>query len=141
MRDVCTRPSVVLVLDEIQTGLGRTGALLAEAHEGIEADVTLVGKALSGRFYPVSAVLSDSDVLGVLRPGQHGSAFGGNPLACAIACAALRIVTDEDMMANAALQGERLKRALSSIRSSIMRDVRGRGVMIAVELHPEAGGA
>ena len=90
MRELCTAHDVTLILDEIQTGLGRTGKLLAEEHEGIEADVTLIGKALSGGFYPVSAVLSNTDVLGVLQPGEHGSTFGGNPLACAVARAALQ---------------------------------------------------
>ena len=84
-REICDRHNVVLILDEIQTGLGRTGRLLAEEHEGIEADLTLVGKALSGGFYPISAVLSNKEVLNVFRPGDHGSTFGGNPLACAIA--------------------------------------------------------
>ena len=89
VRDICTRHNVTLVFDEIQTGLGRTGKLLAEEHEGVEADLTLIGKALSGGFYPISAVLSNSEVLGVLQPGEHGSTFGGNPLACAIARTAL----------------------------------------------------
>jgi ornithine--oxo-acid transaminase len=141
VREICTRRNVVLILDEIQTGLGRTGRLLAEEHEGIEADLTLVGKALSGGFYPISAVLSNSEVLGVLRPGEHGSTFGGNPLACAIACAALNVLVDEGMIENAARQGERLTAALAGIGSPAVREVRGRGLMIAVELHPEAGGA
>ncbi len=141
VREICTRHRVTLILDEIQTGLGRTGKMLAEEHEGIEADVTLVGKALSGGFYPVSAVLSNSEVLGVLKPGQHGSTFGGNPLACAVARAALRVLTEEGMIENAALQGERFRSGLASIRSNLVREVRGRGLMLAVELHPEAGGA
>jgi ornithine--oxo-acid transaminase len=141
VRELCTRHNVTLILDEIQTGLGRTGKLLAEQHEGIEADVTLVGKALSGGFYPVSAVLSNSEVLGVLQPGQHGSTFGGNPLACAIARAALRVLTEEGMIENAAAMGERFMVGLKSIRSNLVKEVRGRGLMLAVELHPEAGGA
>lgn len=141
VRDLCTKAGIVLVMDEIQTGLGRTGRLLAEQHEGIEADVTLVGKALSGGFYPVSAVLSNSDVLGVLKPGQHGSTFGGNPLACAVARMALRVLTEEGMIENADRMGARLRGHLSAIRSNIIADVRGRGLMIAVELRPEAGGA
>ncbi len=92
VRELCTTHNVTLILDEIQTGLGRTGKLLAEEHEGIEADVTLIGKALSGGFYPVSAVLSNTEVLGVLKPGQHGSTFGGNPLACAVARTALKVL-------------------------------------------------
>jgi ornithine--oxo-acid transaminase len=141
VREICSRRGVMLILDEIQTGLGRTGKLLAEEHEGVEADLTLVGKALSGGFYPISAVLSNSEVLGVLKPGEHGSTFGGNPLACAIARAALRVLVEEGMIENAARQGERLKAALAAIGSPSVREVRGRGLMIAVELHPEAGGA
>ncbi|QJX07147.1 ornithine--oxo-acid transaminase [Rhizobium leguminosarum] len=141
IRELCTANNVTLILDEIQTGLGRTGKLLAEEHEGIEADVTLIGKALSGGFYPVSAVLSNSEVLGVLKPGQHGSTFGGNPLACAVARTALKVLTEEGMIENAAVMGDYFLEGLRSIRSNIVRDVRGRGLMMAVELEPEAGGA
>jgi ornithine--oxo-acid transaminase len=140
-RDLCTRERVLLILDEIQTGLGRTGALLAEQHEGIEADLTLIGKALSGGFYPVSAVLSNDEALGVLKPGEHGSTFGGNPLACAVARAALRVLVEEGMIDNAARVGARLKAGLASIGGGAVKEVRGRGLMLAVELHPEAGGA
>ncbi|MCA1391176.1 ornithine--oxo-acid transaminase [Bradyrhizobium sp. IC3123] len=139
VRELCTANNVMLVLDEIQTGLGRTGKLLAEQHEGIEADVTLLGKALSGGFYPVSAVLSNNDVLGTLRPGQHGSTFGGNPLACAVARAAMRVLVEEGMIENAARQGARFLEGLKDIRANTIREVRGRGLMLAVELHPEAG--
>src|ERR1700744_6030065 len=107
VRELCTAHDVMLILDEIQTGLGRTGKLLAEQHDGIEADVTLLGKALSGGFYPVSAVLSNNAVLGTLKPGQHGSTFGGNPLACAVARAALRALVEAGMIENAAVQGAR----------------------------------
>ncbi|NIX78245.1 ornithine--oxo-acid transaminase [Microvirga terricola] len=141
VRELCTRHGITLILDEIQTGLGRTGKLLAEEHEGIEADVTLIGKALSGGYYPVSAVLSNTDVLGVLKPGQHGSTFGGNPLACAIARAAMKVLVDEGMIENSERQGARFKAQIESIRSNAVREVRGRGLMLAVELHPEAGGA
>lgn len=141
VRDLCTAGNVVLILDEIQTGLGRTGKLLAEQHEAIEADVTLIGKALSGGFYPVSAVLSNSAVLGVLKPGQHGSTFGGNPLACAVARAAVKVLVEEGMIENAALQGAYLQAGLADIRSNLVREVRGRGLMLAVELHQDAGGA
>ncbi len=141
VRALCSERNVTLILDEIQTGLGRTGKLLAEEHEGIEADVTLIGKALSGGYYPVSAVLSNSEVLGVLQPGQHGSTFGGNPLACAIARTALRVLVEEGMIENAEREGARFLSHLKSIRSAAVREVRGRGLMIAVELHPEAGGA
>jgi len=141
VRALCTEHKITLILDEIQTGLGRTGKMLAEQHEGIEADVTLVGKALSGGFYPVSAVLSNTEVLGVLKPGQHGSTFGGNPLACAIARAALRVLVEEGMIENSASQGDYFQTGLKQIRSNAVREVRGRGLMLAVELHPEAGGA
>ncbi|MEI2299277.1 ornithine--oxo-acid transaminase [Ensifer sp. MJa1] len=141
VRELCTKHGITLILDEIQTGLGRTGKLLAEEHEAIEADVTLIGKALSGGFYPVSAVLSNSEVLGVLKPGQHGSTFGGNPLACAIARAALKALTEEGMIENSAQMGARFQKGLTDIRSNIIKDVRGRGLMLAVELVPEAGGA
>jgi len=141
VRELCTANNVTLILDEIQTGLGRTGKLLAEEHEGIEADVTLIGKALSGGFYPVSAVLSNSDVLGVLKPGQHGSTFGGNPLACAVARTALKVLVEEGMIENAEKMGDYFLEGLRSIRSNIVKDVRGRGLMLAVELEPEAGGA
>jgi ornithine--oxo-acid transaminase len=141
VREICTARNVMLILDEIQTGLGRTGKLLAEQHDGIEADVTLLGKALSGGFYPVSAVLSNTEVLGTLKPGQHGSTFGGNPLACAVARAALRVLVEEGMIENAAAQGERFLAGLKNIRANLIREVRGKGLMLAVELHPEAGGA
>jgi ornithine--oxo-acid transaminase len=141
VRDTCTRERVIMILDEIQTGWGRTGKLLAEEHEGVEADLTLVGKALSGGFYPVSAVLSNAEVLGVLKPGEHGSTFGGNPLACAIARAALRVLTEEGMIENAAIMGARLLEGLRGIGSPYVKEVRGRGLMLAVELNKEAGGA
>jgi len=141
VRDLCTARNITLILDEIQTGLGRTGTLLAEEHEGIEADVTLVGKALSGGFYPVSAVLSNSEVLGVLKPGQHGSTFGGNPLACAVARAALKVLVEEGMIENSATQGAYFLERLKDVRANAVREVRGRGLMLAIELHPEAGGA
>ena len=140
-RELCTRHDVILILDEIQTGLGRTGRLLAEEHEGVEADLTLIGKALSGGFYPVSAVLSNKEVLGVLKPGEHGSTFGGNPLGCAVARMALKVLVDEGMIDNAARMGERRLAGLNAIQSGAIKNVRGRGLMIAVELHPEAGGA
>ena len=141
VREICTRRNVILILDEIQTGLGRTGKMLAEEHEGIEADLTLIGKALSGGFYPVSAVLSNSEVMDVLKPGEHGSTFGGNPLACAVARAALRVLVEEGMVENAAEMGARFLEGLRRIRNPLIKDVRGRGLMLAVEFHPEAGGA
>jgi ornithine--oxo-acid transaminase len=140
-RELCTRHRVILILDEIQTGLGRTGKMLAEEHEGIEADLSLIGKALSGGFYPVSAVLSNKEVMDVLKPGEHGSTFGGNPLACAVARAALRVLVEENMIENSARMGAYLQAGLREINSGIVKEIRGRGLMVAVELHPEAGGA
>lgn len=140
-RELCTRHGVVLILDEIQTGLGRTGKLLAEEHESVEADLTLIGKALSGGFYPVSAVLSNKEVMDVLKPGEHGSTFGGNPLACAVARASLRVLVEEGMIENAAAMGDYLQAGLRAIRSDDVKEVRGRGLMVAIELHPKAGGA
>jgi ornithine--oxo-acid transaminase len=138
---ICEKNQVVLILDEIQTGLGRTGRLLAEQHEGIEADVTLIGKALSGGFYPISAVLSNTEVLGVLKPGEHGSTFGGNPLACAVARTALKVLSEEKMIENAAEVGRYFLGALRQIQSPLIKEVRGRGLMIGLELFPRAGGA
>ena len=141
VRELCTAHRVILILDEIQTGLGRTGKLLAEEHEGIEADLTLIGKALSGGFYPVSAVLSNTEVMDVLNPGEHGSTFGGNPLACAVARAALKVLIEEGLIENAAKVGARLQANLQGIKASSVKEVRGRGLMIAVELHADVGGA
>ncbi len=141
VRKICTRHNIILILDEIQTGLGRTGRLLAEEHEGIEADLTLIGKALSGGFYPVSAVLSTDEILGVLKPGEHGSTFGGNPLACAVARAALKVLLEEGMIENAEAMGARFLAGFRGIDSPAIKEVRGRGLMMAIELHPEAGGA
>ena len=140
-RELCTRHNVLLILDEIQTGLGRCGKILAEEHEGVEADLTLIGKALSGGFYPVSAVLSNSEAMEVLNPGEHGSTFGGNPLACAVARMALKVLVEEKMPENAARVGKHLLSRLKAINSAKVQDVRGIGLMLAVELKPEAGGA
>ncbi len=138
VREICTKNNVVLILDEIQTGLGRTGKLLAEEHEGIQSDLTLIGKALSGGFYPVSAVLSTEAVLGVLNPGQHGSTFGGNPLACAIARKALQVLMEEEMIENSARMGEYFLSELKKINSPVIQEIRGKGLMIAIELKKES---
>ncbi|MEH0020765.1 MAG: ornithine--oxo-acid transaminase [Desulfobacter sp.] len=139
-REICNRHNVMLILDEIQTGLGRTGALLAEEHDGIEADMTLIGKALSGGFYPVSAVLSNTEVLDTLKPGQHGSTFGGNPLACSIARTALKVLTEEGMIDNARDTGAYFLDRLRNIASPWIRDIRGKGLMIAIELERDTQG-
>ncbi len=141
VKAICEKNNVVLILDEIQTGLGRTGKLLAEEHYGIEADLTLIGKALSGGYYPVSAVLSNTEVMSVLQPGEHGSTFGGNPLACAVARAALKVLTEEGLIENADRMGAYFLSGLKQIRNPLIKEVRGKGLLIAVEFHPEAGGA
>ncbi len=141
VKEICNRQNVTLIFDEIQTGLGRTGKLLADRHEDAEPDVTLIGKALSGGFYPISAVLSNSEVLGVLRPGEHGSTFGGNPLACAVARMALRVLVEEGMVENSAEMGEYFLQGLKQIDSPFVKEVRGRGLMIGIELLPKGGGA
>jgi ornithine--oxo-acid transaminase len=141
IRERCTRQNIILILDEIQTGLGRTGKLLAEEHEGIEADLTLIGKALSGGFYPVSAVLSNTEVMGVLQPGEHGSTFGGNPLACAVARTAMKVLIEEKMIENAQTMGAIFLEGLKQMENPRIKEVRGIGLMLAVEFDPEAGGA
>jgi ornithine--oxo-acid transaminase len=141
VREICTRENIILILDEIQTGLGRTGKLLAEEHEEIEADLTLIGKALSGGFYPVSAVLSNTEVMDVLQPGEHGSTFGGNPLACAVARTALKVLIEENMIENAAKMGALFLDGLKQIQNSMIQAVRGVGLMLALEFKTAAGGA
>ena len=140
-RQICNQHNVVLILDEIQTGLGRTGKFLAEEHDGIQSDLTLIGKALSGGFLPISAVLSNKEVLGVFHPGDHGSTFGGNPLACAVARTALKVIKEEGMVENADSLGKYFLEKLSEIKSPYVKEVRGKGLLIGVELHPEVGGA
>jgi ornithine--oxo-acid transaminase len=140
-KSICEKNNVVLILDEIQTGLGRTGKLLAEQHDGIEADLTLIGKALSGGFYPISAVLSNKEVMDVLRPGEHGSTFGGNPLACAVARTALKVLIEENMIENAVTMGEYFLSKLAQIKNPYIKEVRGKGLMLAVEFIPGTGGA
>jgi ornithine--oxo-acid transaminase len=141
VKAICEKNDVVLILDEIQTGLGRTGKLLAEEHEDIEADVTVIGKALSGGFYPISAVLSNKEVLGVFMPGDHGSTFGGNPLACAVARTALKVLIEENMIDNSREMGAFFLSQLKTIQSPFIKEIRGKGLLIGVELLPKAGGA
>ncbi len=145
VRDVCTRHGVLMIADEIQTGLGRTGKLLACEHEGVRPDVVTLGKALSGGMYPVSAVLASREVLGVFGPGDHGSTFGGNPLACAVAREALRVIVDEHLCERAAEMGDyllaRLRALQDSRRSPYVALCRGKGLLAGIVLKPEAGGA
>ncbi len=140
-RELCTKNNVLMIADEIQTGLGRTGKLFGCDHEGVRPDAVTVGKALSGGFYPVSAMLASREVLGVFNPGDHGSTFGGNPLAAAVGRAALTVLVEENMIENAAKMGEYFLDQLSEINSPHIKEVRGRGLFVGVELKPEAGGA
>ncbi len=141
IREICQQNNVLLIADEIQTGLGRTGKLFACNHEDVRADMVIIGKALSGGFYPVSAVLADQAILGLFKPGEHGSTFGGNPLAAAIARAALKVLVDERLVENSAAMGEYFIEQLAEIPSRHIREVRGKGLLIGVELKPEARGA
>jgi len=136
--EICRRHNVLFVADEIQTGLGRTGALFASEHEQVRPDVMIIGKALSGGFYPVSAVLSDKEVLGLFRPGDHGSTFGGNPLGAAIARAALQVLVDEELVEASRENGAYFKGRLQRIESGHIKEVRGKGLFIGVELHVPA---
>jgi len=140
-RDLCTAHNVLFIADEVQTGFGRTGRRFACEHEGVQPDLMALGKALGGGVYPVSAVVGRRDVLGLFRPGEHGSTFGGNPLACAVAREALRVLEDERLVERSASLGAWLLDALRGIRSPRIREVRGRGLFVGVELQPEAGGA
>jgi ornithine--oxo-acid transaminase len=141
VRDICQENNVLLIADEIQTGLGRTGKLFASDYESVRPDIMTIGKALGGGFYPISAVLADEPLLGLFRPGEHGSTFGGNPLAAAIGCAALDVIVDEHMIENSAVMGEYFLEQLEEIPSPWIKEVRGRGLLIGVELKEEAGGA
>ena len=139
--EICKRNNVLFMADEIQTGLGRTGKLFAAHHENVRADVTIIGKALAGGFYPVSAVLADKAILGLFTPGEHGSTFGGNPLAAAVSRAALRVIREEKLAERSQQLGEYFAEQLSEISSPHVKEVRGRGLLIGVELKPEAKGA
>lgn len=139
--EICKQENVLLIADEIQTGLCRTGKLFAAHHENVHADITIVGKALAGGFYPVSAVLADAPVLGLFQPGEHGSTFGGNPLAAAVARAALKVLREEKLAERSAELGTYFLEQLSEIPSPHVKEVRGKGLLIGVELKPEARGA
>lgn len=135
-RDICKRHNILLICDEVQTGLGRTGRLLACDHEGVKPDGLILGKALGGGLLPVSAFLAREDVMSVFHPGDHGSTFGGNPLAAAVGTAALRILQEEKLSERAQTLGGRLIEGLRAIRHPAIRDVRGKGLLIGLELDP-----
>jgi ornithine--oxo-acid transaminase len=141
VKEVCEKNHILFIADEIQTGLGRTGKLFAYEHEGAKPDMVIIGKSLGGGCYPISAVLSSTDILGVFKPGEHGSTFGGNPLACAVAREALRVIKAEKLVKNAEKQGRYFLDKLKTIKSRHIKVVRGKGLLIGIELKPEAGGA
>ena len=141
LREICDKHNLLLIADEIQTGLGRTGKLFAFEHEGIRPDAVIVGKALSGGVYPVSAVLSSKELMGLFKPGEHGSTFGGNPLAAAVGRAALKVIVEEKLVENSAVLGEYFLEQLAEIPSPHVKEVRGKGLFIGVELKERAGGA
>ena len=141
VKEVCEKNHVLFIADEIQTGLGRTGKLFAYEHEGARPDMVIIGKSLGGGCYPISAVLSSTDILGVFKPGEHGSTFGGNPLACAVAREAIRVIKTEKLVKNAEKQGRYFLDKLKTINSRHIEVVRGKGLLIGIELKPEAGGA
>jgi ornithine--oxo-acid transaminase len=141
LRELADQHRALLVVDEIQSGLGRTGKLFAYQHEGVRPDIVIIGKALSGGMYPVSAILADDEVMDVFQPGQHGSTFGGNPLGMAVAREALRVLVDEGLVERSAELGDYFLGKLRAIRSPHIAEIRGRGLWIGIQLKPEAGGA
>ena len=141
LREVCSERNALLIVDEIQSGLGRTGRMFAHEHDGIRPDVMLLGKALSGGLYPVSVVVADAEIMDVFQPGDHGSTYGGNPVGAAVARAALAVLQDEGLIENSARLGEYALGRLRRLRSPLVREVRGRGLWIGIELVESAGGA
>lgn len=139
VRELCTKNRVLFVADEVQTGLARTGTMLACDHEGIRPDVLILGKALSGGMYPVSAVLADDEIMLTIEPGQHGSTFGGNPLAARVAVAALEVLREEDLAENARHMGEIFRSELQALDHPMIELVRGRGLLNAVVVRPKDG--
>lgn len=139
--ELCRHNNVLFISDEIQSGLGRAGTLFALDYEGVKADMVIIGKALGGGVYPISAVIASREVLGVYRPGDHGSTFGGNPLACAVAREALRVLIEEKLVERSAELGGYFLNKVRDVKSANVKTVRGRGLFIGIELKPEAGGA
>ncbi len=140
-RRICTEHGILLMADEIQTGFGRTGARLCCDHEGVKPDITILGKALGGGVYPVSAITSSREILGVFRPGDHGSTFGGNPLAAAVGRASLKVLREEHLAERALEMGNYFMERLRSMDSPVVKEVRGKGLLIGVEVKEDAGSA
>jgi ornithine--oxo-acid transaminase len=141
VKSLCEKNNILFIADEIQTGLGRTGKLFACDYEGVRPDIMVIGKALGGGFYPVSAILADEPIMSLYVTGDHGSTFGGNPLAAAVAREALKVLQDENLTENSRVMGEYLMEQLVEMNSPYVKEVRGRGLLIGVELKPEARGA
>ncbi|MEZ6037008.1 MAG: ornithine--oxo-acid transaminase [Planctomycetota bacterium] len=141
LRELCDQRGALLICDEIQSGLGRTGRMLCCEHDEVRPDLVILGKALSGGVYPVSAVVGDDRVLSVFEPGSHGSTYGGNPLGAAVARTALSVLVDEGLVANSAALGAEALERLRRLQSPHIAEVRGRGLWIGIELKPETGGA
>ncbi|XP_064631110.1 ornithine aminotransferase, mitochondrial-like [Lineus longissimus] len=131
-KEICAKHNVLLICDEVQTGLARTGKRLCVDHDGVKPDILILGKALSGGLYPVSAVMADDEVMLQIKPGEHGSTYGGNPLGCKVAIAALRAIEEEGMAENSAIMGERLMAGLRKLPSSVVELTRGKGLMSAI---------
>lgn len=140
VRDLCTKYNVLFIADEVQTGLARTGKMLCCDHANVKPDILILGKALGGGVFPVSAVLTNNEVMNVLHPGQHGSTFGGNPLACAVAMASLKVLVDEKLAENAEIMGEKFRTGLRNISSELILDVRGKGLLNAIDIKPFGDG-
>jgi ornithine--oxo-acid transaminase len=135
VRDLCTKYNVLFIADEVQTGLGRTGRLLAVDHEDVKPDILILGKALSGGVYPVSAVLANNSVMLCIKPGEHGSTYGGNPLGCKVAMSALDVLVSEKLSENAERLGVKLREALSELPTNIIKTVRGKGLLNAIVIN------
>ncbi len=137
--ELCKQHNVLFIADEVQTGIGRTGKLLACDHENVRPDILILGKALSGGAYPVSAVLADDDIMLCIKPGEHGSTYGGNPLACKVAIAALEVIRDENLAENAESLGEFFRAELAKIDSEMVETIRGKGLLNAIVIRPKGG--
>lgn len=137
VRQLCSHHRVLWIADEIQTGLGRTGKMLCVDHDGVRPDIVTLGKALSGGVYPVSAVLADDEVMLVIKPGEHGSTYGGNPLGTRVALTALQVLEDECMAENAQRMGELLREELQQLPKDVVLQVRGKGLLNAIVIQPE----
>lgn len=135
VRELCTKHNVLFIADEVQTGLGRTGKMLACDHDHVRPDILLLGKALSGGVYPVSAVLANDEIMLCIKPGEHGSTYGGNPLGCRVAMAALQVLVDEGLIENSDKMGKILRRELSTLPKHVVKTVRGKGLLNAIVIN------